>query len=221
MNTTTEKSPLGTTKGSPLGTSGENQRAPAHRFSPGERTPITLDDLASRSCEELEALYRAAPAPQSMRAADGPRKGRMLAVAKLDHGSMAELLRRLAASRSFVWEGKTFTADGDREGRGVNRIRLPHLLGRQNLFPFATRFAPSALDGRDALVLDYDRPENPPLIRRIHDEIREVSPGVFLGPAMWKSAAGLRTVLWFALGARAVSHEPTELVGRAPGPRDE
>lgn len=40
------------------------------------------------------------------------------------------------------------------------------------------------------------------LIRKIHDEVREVSPGVFLGPAMWKSGQERTLVLWFALDTR-------------------
>ena len=44
----------------------------------------------------------------------------------------------------------------------------------------------------------------------MHDEIREVSPGLFLGPAMWRSAIAERAarddrktlLLWFALDAR-------------------
>ena len=41
------------------------------------------------------------------------------------------------------------------------------------------------------------------MIRQIHDEIREVSPGLFLGPAMWKTKAAPAFVLWFALDTRA------------------
>jgi hypothetical protein len=81
-------------------------------------------------------------------------------------------------------------------GTGSNRV---HLGGRHQLFPFHTRITPSVLDGRDCVVLDYDLPDNPLVIRKIHDEIREVSPGVYLGPAMWKTANEKRLVLWFAL----------------------
>jgi hypothetical protein len=72
------------------------------------------------------------------------------------------------------------------------------------LFPFDTRFGASAIDGKPALILDYDLSVNPPYIRHIHDEIREVSPGLFLGPAMWKTAKDKVLVLWFALDRYAL-----------------
>ena len=86
---------------------------------------------------------------------------------------------------------------------GHNRVSIPRALGRQNLFPFETLFGPSAIDGKPTLILDYDLDVNPSYIRHVHDEIREVAPGLFLGPAMWKGATGDRTlVLFFALDAR-------------------
>jgi hypothetical protein len=166
-----------------------------------ERAPLhDLDGLARRSAPELDALYRAARVPATMHAADGALPGRMLAVRGLPD-PLGQPLRRWAASRSFVWEGKTFDAASDLRGSGHNRVNLPNVLGRQNLFPFATEFGPSAIDGKPTLILDYDLDVNPGYIRHIHDEIREVSPGVFLGPAMWKRDESKILVLWFALDA--------------------
>ena len=162
----------------------------------------SLDSLAARTLDELDALYRAAAASSTMRAADGQLVGRVLAVRGLP-GALDAPLRRWVASPSFVWEGKTFQAASDHHGAGHNRVHVPGLLGRQSLFPFATSFGPSALDGQPTLLLDYELPGNPSYIRRIHDEIREVAPGVFLGPAMWKTAAGGKAlVLWFGLESR-------------------
>lgn len=162
----------------------------------------TLDGLAARSLAELDALYRAAVVPAAMHAVEGPLIGRMLAVRGLPK-TIAEPVRKLAASPSFVWEGKTFTADSDTRGSGHNRVNVPGVFGRQNLFPFETSFGESAIDGQPALILDYDLDVNPGYIRRIRDELREVAPGLFLGPALWKARAGARSlVLWFALDAR-------------------
>lgn len=161
----------------------------------------TLDTLAAASLAELAALYRAATVSTSLRAADGKLVGRMLAVRGIP-APLAAPLARFAASRAFVWEGKTFAATSDTHGTGHNRVNLPGVLGRQDLFPFATHFGPSALDGNPTLILDYDLAVNPGYIRKIHDEIREVSPGLFLGPAMWKSPTAKTLVLWFALDAR-------------------
>ena len=161
----------------------------------------TLDSLARKTSAELDALYRAAPVSKTMHAADGALVGRMLAVRGLT-GALAKPLRRWAASRSFVWEGKTFQASSDTKGVGHNRVFIPNALGHQNLFPFDTSFGPSAIDGKPTLILDYDLDANPGYIRRIHDEIREVAPGLFLGPAMWKSGNDKALVLWFALDSR-------------------
>ena len=162
----------------------------------------TLDTLSRRTFDELATLYRNASAPTSLRAADGALRGRMLAVKSLP-SPLASALRRFAASPSFVWEGKTFQATSDTAGEGHNRIALSGVLGRQNLFPFTTRLDRSELDTLPTLVLDYDHAFNPPYIRRVHDEIRELSPRLFLGPAMWKTRRGPTTVLWFALDGRA------------------
>jgi hypothetical protein len=166
---------------------------------PSFATSLTLDDLAAKSFAELEALYRAGRAPASLADVDGALEGRMLAVRRLDRGPVGAALRRFAASKSFVWAGKTFRASHAEGGRGINRVVLPPVLGRQDLFPFVTSIQPSLVDGRDTIVLDYDQPENPPYIRKIHDELRQVAPGLFLGPAMWQSGGAATTVLWFAL----------------------
>ncbi|HEY4238747.1 MAG TPA: hypothetical protein VGM88_02995 [Kofleriaceae bacterium] len=168
----------------------------------------TLDSLAQRSSDELDALYRTATVSRSMHAADGALVGRMLAVRRLPAG-IAGPLRSWAASPGFLWAGKTFAAASDTHGRGHNRVVLPRVLGRQDLFPFATAFGASAIDGKPTLVLDYDLDANPGYIRHVHDEIREVSPKIFLGPAMWKSGAAKTLVLWFGLDARNVGAGPS------------
>jgi hypothetical protein len=176
-----------------------------HSASTTPRAPLyDLDSLAARTSADLEAIYRVATTARSMRAVDGALRGRMLAVRGMPSG-IASPLARWAASSSFMWEGKTFHADSDTRGAGHNRVRLQSVLGRQNLFPFETSFGPSAIDGKPTLILDYDLAVNPSYIRHVHDEIREVSPGMFMGPAMWKRERDKLLVLWFALDARAVS----------------
>ena len=167
------------------------------------RIPLhTLDTLAQRTFDELDALYRAAACSTSMHAADGALVGRMLAVRGLP-GTLGAPIRRWAASRSFLWEGKTFQAASETRGVGHNRVYVPRVLGRQTLFPFETSFGPSAIDGKPTLILDYELDVNPGYIQHVHDEIREVSPGLFLGPAMWKVERGKKAlVLWFALDSR-------------------
>jgi len=170
--------------------------------SPSRASLHSLGSLARKTSEELDALYRAASVSKTMHAADGALVGRMLALRGVPP-AVAAPLRRWAASRSFLWEGKTFEASSDTRGVGHNRVFIPGLFGHQNLFPFETSFGPSAIDGKPTLILDYDLAVNPGYIRHVHDEIREVAEGLFLGPAMWKGGGDAKTlVLWFALDSR-------------------
>ncbi len=176
---------------------------PQSTTSKGARSspPLNLEALATKSFAELDAIYREGVLPSSIHALDGDLTGRVLAARGLDGPLFAPVLRTLEASPYFPWRGKHFSAGSDRTGDGVNRISVPIVLGRQHLFFFSTRFEPSLIDARETIVLDYEHPENPPYIRKIHDELREVSPGVFLGPAMWKITGSAVTFVWFALAA--------------------
>ena len=77
------------------------------------------------------------------------------------------------------WQGKTFQHETADHGHGVNR-----LLGeRVAWFRFHTFVGPSHAGDFDAVHLDYSHDGNPPLVRKVKDEVREVAPGVFLGLA--------------------------------------
>lgn len=157
----------------------------------------TLDDLAKLSSEELARLYREAPAPVSVERLVGTPKGRMLAVRGTDGTPLFSVLGFLASRRRFPWDGKSFGVLGPHEGTGINRMKLLPL--RFDLFPFRTRIEPSAVDGRPCVCLDYEQPGNPFFIARIRDEIREIAPDLWLGPAMAKTKKGAVHVLWFAV----------------------
>ena len=176
-------------------------RSSRSRATATSAPPLDLDALSRMDVAELGALYGRGVHPENMDALEGNPRGRMLAVKTLDRGVAGGAIRSLAGAAFFPWGGKTFAGRGS-TGTGVNRL---HLFGRHQLFPFHTRIAASAIDGGPCVVLDYDLPDNPALIRKIHDEVREVSPGLFLGPAMWKTVKGPALVLWFALDTRVQS----------------
>jgi hypothetical protein len=177
----------------------ETRNLGRRRGARAEARALDLDALSRMSQRDLAALYARGRAPEGLAALDGHPRGRMLAVRTLDRGPVFGALRRLASSERFPWGGKSFHAHGTAEGEGVNRV---HLGGRHQLFPFETRIDASAVDGKPAVILDYDLPDNPWFIRAIHDEVRLVDEGLFLGPAMWKTDDGPVLVLWFALDVR-------------------
>jgi hypothetical protein len=154
-----------------------------------------LRSLATMDVEELGQLYAAGTVPPSLDVLEGHPRGRMLAIRALDHGSRGSALRRFSGWGAFPWEGKSFSGTGA-TGTGINRIKL---VGRKNWFPFRTSIRDSVIDGAPCIVLDYDLKENPAFIRAIHDELRQIEPQLFLGPAMLKARKGPTFVLWFAL----------------------
>lgn len=158
----------------------------------------TLEDLARRSFAELEEMYIGAPAPSSVLMLNGEPKGRMLAVRYLDNGLPHSLIAAIARLGVFPWDGKSFEATTEYAGSGSNRIKL--LRPTLSLFTFYTRIESSVIDGRPCILLDYDQPGNPWVIRRIRDELREVAPGIFIGPAMARLRNGQpETFLWFGI----------------------
>jgi hypothetical protein len=157
-----------------------------------------LDALLDLSCPELERLYAGARVPR-IGDVEGDLHGRMLAWPSLETmPGVAGAIRTLAGSSAFPWRGKSFHPRTESRGDGINRV----VRDRFRLFRFETFLAPSRAGAFDALQLDYDLRGNPPVIRSIKDEIRELEPGLWLGQAWLKTKT--REILWlyFAL-ARA------------------
>ena len=163
-----------------------------------EVASLDLDALRRMSYAELDELYRSAKRPDFISDVDGHARGAMLAWRRPRTGPIAWWLRVFGASTAFPWEGKSFTGTSD-DGTGINRVTF---FGKRKWFPFKTRFDKSFLDGKPTFVLDYSGPGNPPFIRSIVDEIREVAPGLYLGPAALNFRGRPRPVLFFA-----VSHQ--------------
>jgi hypothetical protein len=160
--------------------------------------PTTLDLAALRrmSFTELDVLYRSGTKPSSIAELNGDAIGAMLAWRSPASGPLAWLLRSWASSSLFPWEGKSFKSHSDEEGEGINRVNM---FGKRRWFPCKTRFEPSFLDGKPAFRLDYSGPPNPPFIRSIVDEVREVAPRLYLGPAALLVSGKPRPILYFAV----------------------
>lgn len=155
---------------------------------------LTAEALLSMSRSEIEETYRAGAIPDSLEALEGSARGYVPVVIGLHREPVASLIRRLAHADGFPWLGKRFESAGPDRAEGANELRV---VGDFALF--SSSIEPSALDGAPCVRIDYDRPENPLPIRRIRDEIREVAPGLFLGPAMIEAFGRSVPVLYFAL----------------------
>src|SRR6266571_4844773 len=133
-------------------------------------SPRTLDDLAQLDPDELTALYKNARTPK-LEDLDGRLSGRMLAVPHLQRPAVKRWLERYSKSGLFPWQGKTFMHETSEHGHGVTWFR------------FETSIAPSHAGDFDAVHLDYGHGHNPPLVRKVKDEVREVAPDLWLGLA--------------------------------------
>ncbi len=140
--------------------------------------PSSLVDETTGGLGELFGAGTAGAIP------DGRGKGTVL----LGTGGRAA---RAAAALCYAlaWRGKVVNA---RQGR-LRNILTP--LGIQAIEAAVYKQA-SWYDGETCIVLDYSKTSL--LARMIRDEIREISPGVFLGLVFW----GRRHVLDFALDFR-------------------
>jgi hypothetical protein len=156
---------------------------------------LDLAALRRMNFNQLEELYRAASKPAAISDLNGDAIGAMLAWRTPSFGPLPGLLRRFGASGAFPWEGKSFKGDAD-SGSGINRVKL---FTRMRWFPFKTRFDKSFLDGQPTFVLDYSGPESLPLIRSIVDEVREVAPKLYMGPAALLVKGRPRPILFFAV----------------------
>jgi hypothetical protein len=128
-------------------------------------------ELLQLSREELDDLFRASTAGELP---DGHVEGIFLAVPLLDVSRLASALIRLLA-----WRGKVFDAA---RGEVVNEV-LPF---RIRAVRAHVRREPSLLDGAEAIVLDYSQTSF--VARAVRDELREISPGTYLGLVYWGRA---------------------------------
>lgn len=161
---------------------------------------LTLDELSVLRSGDLETLYREGDVPERFSALNGRPRGRVLAVRHLESPFLFALSRAVTGSRLFPWEGKNFASTGKRCGGGQNRINL--LVREFDAFAFRTRVEKSMVDGKPCLLIDYSQGGNPWPLNKIRDELREVSPGLYLGPSLWRRDRNSRPLLWFAIDAR-------------------
>jgi hypothetical protein len=139
---------------------------------------LFIQQLLAKSRDELDALFSAhdaGPIP------DGFTEGTaILAPGSRLNAGIAALMK------TFVWKGKLFDA-----GSGTLRNRI--LPFGVDTVPAKVYRAPSWLDQRECIVLDYSATSL--VARWIRDEIRLVAPGTYLGHAYWSRSRLMYFVL--------------------------
>jgi hypothetical protein len=139
---------------------------------------ITVLELLKMSQAQLDELFTNSPPGEIP---DGEAKGTaIIAPGTTYSDEIADFINH------FAWQGKNFDA---KKGALRNRI-LPFGL---NAIIAKIYKAPSWLDGKECIVLDYS--ETSLLAHWIRDEIREVAPGLYLGKVYW----GKKRLIDFAI----------------------
>lgn len=125
----------------------------------------SVEDLLGMDQAELDQVYLRCG---SARLPDGAYQGKAML---LPGSSLNKASVWLAG---FVWQGKTF----DRE-RGTLINRIVGFEAAEGRFYHSK----SEVDGRISVVIDYKHTSV--FFKRVHDELREVSPGLYLGRAYY------------------------------------
>jgi hypothetical protein len=141
-----------------------------------------MSDLVKLSRNELEALYSRSewtPIP--------PGFARGKAIPSPGSSNTVRRSRLIGA----IWKGKVIRPDGTMINRGplgLEAVRARIYVGE------------SWLDGRPTLVMDYCGMSR--LFPDVRDELREVSPGLYLGLTYRRECTGPRLATFFALDTR-------------------
>ncbi len=141
----------------------------------------SMDDLVRMSRCDLENLYRHAEM-------GGPPMGVTDGRAIVNPGSPITV--PAATVTRIIWQGKVFTEDN----MMVNRVF--------GLRAIRARVSPgeSWLDGKPSLILDYA--DTSKMYSHVRDEVREISPGLYLGIAYHRTSAGPELNKFFTLDSR-------------------
>ncbi|MFD4443384.1 hypothetical protein ACFWPK_26770 [Nocardia sp. NPDC058519] len=170
-----------------------NGLMPVHR--PSDQRP-RLDALSTKGIATFTELFTAAP---ETTASDFGRLTGDLVMRSFP-ATGTRLLGPLMDRPAYFWVGKSFRHVDGGMAFGHNIFRL---LGGMRALNFVATVGASSVDGRAAVRLDYDdlRAGKPGPAHRIYDELREIEPGLWLGPSYFKRGAKLTSMGWFALDA--------------------
>lgn len=151
--------------------------------------PVTdPSEFLHLSSEQLDEIFRNAPAGAIP-------KGQGEGTAIIAPGTaVSDTIAKFV--HIFSWKGKVFEPDPVDPQRATLKNRLL-LLGTKAVVAEVYR-GESWLDGKECIVLDYSQTSL--VAQWIRDEIREVSPGVYLGVVYWgKQKPDAHKLIHFAL----------------------
>jgi hypothetical protein len=123
--------------------------------------PPTLEQLRHMNIEELQQLFSDSDMGRPL---VGYGRGRLIC-------STDKHPRVRIAMTNTLWRGKTAAEDGS----FVN-----HWIGGVDVIDSRYVVGPSWIDGKPAMLFEY--PPGTPICGNMHDELREVAPGLYIGP---------------------------------------
>ena len=139
---------------------------------------VSVEELRRMPASALLQLFKQLPAP-SMEEMHGEYKASMLK----QPNPLATLSGLALENPLLPWQCKAFRPVDAQQGRGYNTFLLA---GKTiQLYPMQTLLAPSRYDGRPAYQLVYRQFHSLCADMYMVDEVRRVSPGVYLGIGTW------------------------------------
>ena len=142
--------------------------------------PYDVSQLLKMSQSQLDDLFTSSPAGDIP---DGEAEGTAIVAPGTVYSKEIA-----AVINHFAWQGKNF--DGK---KGVLKNRI--LAFGLNAIIAKVYKAPSWLDGKECIVLDYS--DTSFLAHWIRDEIRLIGPGMYLGKVYWEKKRLIDFVLQF------------------------
>jgi hypothetical protein len=140
--------------------------------------PIDVPHLQTLTPDELDEVFRQSPAGELP---DGEADGTVLLAPGTN---LAEPVSKLVGL--IGWQGKVFDREAGELQNQIGPFGIKAI--RAKVYRDTSWF-----DEKEAIILDYSKTSL--VAQWIRDEIREVSPGVYLGLVFWEQAK----VLHFAL----------------------
>jgi hypothetical protein len=142
---------------------------------------------------ELDNIFEEAEYPYPL--LDGRYSGQLIATTM---GRLTDMAARWLTNTWMPWKGKSFdieTCTGENVlthgGARVGKALFPwykgltHDDGRVLGFQFRMGYGPSRINSdQDVMRIDYDLQDNPPLVRRLIDELVVIGEGYYLGRSL-------------------------------------